>query len=76
MPIYKFIEYNSSYSNTTGSLWFYSKDEANNFDTDIMNTNAFKHFQCKTKVLGKTAVDAKKFNFRKCKNCSAIKRSK
>ena len=35
MPIYNLIEYNSSYSETTGSLWFYSKDEATNFNANI-----------------------------------------
>ena len=30
VPIYNFIEYTSSYSNTTSRLWFYSTDEANN----------------------------------------------
>ena len=32
IPMYKLIEYSSNYSETTGSLWFYSKDEA----TDLM----------------------------------------
>ena len=39
------IEYNSNYSETTGSLWFYSKDEAINFNVDITNTNNFKSFK-------------------------------
>ena len=33
------LEYNLNYSDTTGSLWFYSKDKANNFNNDIENTN-------------------------------------
>ena len=28
MPMYNLIEYTSNYSEKTGSLWFYSKDEA------------------------------------------------
>ena len=28
--MYNLIEYNSNYSETTGSLWFYLKDEATN----------------------------------------------
>ena len=32
MPMYNLIEYSSNYSETTGSLWLYSKDEATNFD--------------------------------------------
>ena len=35
MPLYNLLEYNPNYSNTTGSLWFYSKDEVTNFDADI-----------------------------------------
>ena len=33
------LEYNLNYSDTTVSLWFYSKDKANNFNNDIENTN-------------------------------------
>ena len=36
------IEYISNYSETTESLWFYSKYEATNFNTDIANNNKFK----------------------------------
>ena len=32
MPMHNLIEYSSNYSETTGSLWFYSKDEANSFN--------------------------------------------
>ena len=39
MPIYNLTEYSSNYSETKGSLWFYSKDEATNFDADIANNN-------------------------------------
>ena len=38
------IGYNSNYSQTTGSLWFYSKNEANDFNADIANTDNFKSF--------------------------------
>ena len=31
MPIYNLIEYSTNYSETTGSLWFYSNNEATNF---------------------------------------------
>ena len=34
MPIYNLIEYSLNYSKTTGELWFYSKDEATNFNVD------------------------------------------
>ena len=44
IPMYKLIEYNSNYLETTGSLWFYSKDEATDFNADIVNDNNFKCF--------------------------------
>ena len=46
MPMYNLIEYGSNYSETTTSLWFYSRDEANNFNNNIVNTNS-----CKAKIL-------------------------
>ena len=36
------MEYSANYCDTTGSSWFYSKDETDNFDADIRNTHAFK----------------------------------
>ena len=52
MPIYNLIEYSSNYSETTGSFWLYSKDEANNFNADIANYENFKSFKYKAKLLG------------------------
>ena len=51
------IEYSSNYSETTGSLWFCSKDEATNFNAGITNDNNFKSFKYKTKLLLNTEVD-------------------
>ena len=51
MPMYILIEYSSNYSETAGSLWFYSKDEAIGFNADIANTNNFKYLMYKTKLL-------------------------
>ena len=56
MPIYNLIEYSSNYSEKTGSLWFYSKDKAINFDNNIENTDKFKSFKYKAKLLGNTAA--------------------
>ena len=47
MPMYNFIEYSPNYSQTTGSLWFYSKDEATDFNNSIPNTDDFKSFKYK-----------------------------
>ena len=51
MSMYNLIEYNSNYSSTTGSLWFYSKDEATDSNADIANDNNFKSFKYKAKLL-------------------------
>ena len=56
MPMYNLIEYSSNYSETTGSLWFCSKNEATNFGADIANTDNFKSFKYKAKFLGNTVA--------------------
>ena len=56
MPIFNVIEYNSNYSEATGSLWFYSKDGATNFNNDIENTDDFTYFKYKAKFLGNTVA--------------------
>ena len=57
MLTYNLIEYSSSYSETTGRLWFYSKNEATNFNVDIANNNNLKSFEYKPKLLGKSEAD-------------------
>ena len=52
--MYKLVEYSSNYSETTGSLWFYSQDEATNFNADTANTDNFKSFKYKAKLLENT----------------------
>ena len=42
MQMYNLIEYSSNYSETTGSLWFYSKGEATKFNNDIATDVSFK----------------------------------
>ena len=39
------------------SLWFHSKDEATNFNTDIANNNNFKSFEYKAKLLENTEAE-------------------
>ena len=57
MPMYNVIEYSSNYSKTTGSLWFNWKDEATDFNNNIENTDDFKSFKNKAKLLGNTDDD-------------------
>ena len=54
MPMYNLTEYSPNYSETTASFWFYSKDEETNFNADIANTNNFKSFKYKAKLLENT----------------------
>ena len=44
-------EYSSNYSETTGSLRFYSKDKATSFNGDIANNNNFESFKYEGKLL-------------------------
>ena len=55
--MYKLIEYCPIYFNATGSLWFYSKDEAADVNADIATIDVFKSFKHKAKLLGNTQVD-------------------
>ena len=57
MPMYNFIEYSSSYYETTWSLYFHSKDKTTNFNANITNTDDFKSFKYKAKSLGNTEAD-------------------
>ena len=57
MPMYNLIKYSSNYSETKGSLSCYSKDEATDFNADIANTNNFKSFMYKVKLLENTEAD-------------------
>ena len=52
MLVYNLLEY--SYSDTAGSLWFYSKDEATTFIANITNTDVFKSFKYNAKLLEDT----------------------
>ena len=56
MPMYNLIEYSSNYSETIGSLWFYSNNEVNDFHNNIANTNYFKSFKYKANLLGNTVA--------------------
>ena len=57
MSMYNLLEYSSNYSETTRSLWFYSKNEVTAFDADIAIANILKFLKCKTKLLGNTKVE-------------------
>ena len=50
LPMYNLIEYSSNYSETRGSLWFYSNDEVTNFNANIVNDGNFKSFKYEAKL--------------------------
>ena len=54
MPMYNFIEFSDNYSDTSGSLWQFKKDEVpvNNADLTIDKSQSFKY---KAVLVGKTA---------------------
>ena len=54
MAMYNLIEYSDNYSDTSGSLWQFKRDEvpANNADLSIDNSKLFKY---KAALVGKTA---------------------
>ena len=54
MPMYNLIECSINNSEATGSLWFYSNDEAAKFNNDTENTNTFKSLKYKAKLLVNT----------------------
>ena len=49
--MYNLIEYSSNYFETTASLWFYSKDEAPNFNADIVNDDNSNSSRYKAELL-------------------------
>ena len=55
MPIHNLIEYSDNYSDTSGRLWQFKRDEVaadNNADLSIKNSKQFKY---KAVLVGKTA---------------------
>ena len=57
MPMYNPLEHSSNYSDITGSLWFYSKDEAVNFNANIADNDNFKSLKYKAELLQKPKAD-------------------
>ena len=54
MPMYNLIEYSDNYSDTSGSLWQFKKDDVpvNDANLTIDNSQSFKY---KSALVGKTA---------------------
>ena len=56
MAMYNLIEYSDNYSNTSGSLWQFKRDEAPNDNADLTIDNS-QSFRYKAALVGKTAND-------------------
>ena len=56
MLMYNLLECSSNFSDTTGSWWFCSKDQASIFNNNIANTNDSKSFKYKVKLLRNTVA--------------------
>ena len=61
MPMYNLTEYSDNYSDTSGSLWQFKRDDvpANNLDLTIDNCQSFKY---KAALLGKYLLGTKNHN--------------
>ena len=58
MPMYNLIEYSNNYSDTSGSLWQFKRNELNfnDINTALINNNA-PSFNCKASIIGNTVAD-------------------
>ena len=54
--MYNMLEFSSTYSDTTGSLWFYSKDEAIDFNKAFSNTDYFDFFKHTNRLVQATVA--------------------
>ena len=58
MPMYNLIEYSENYSDTSGSLWSFRRDDVvNNADVTDDNALSFKH---KANLIANTEADRTK----------------
>ena len=61
MPMYNLIEYSDNYSDTSGSLWQFKRDEVTDKDVDL-SIDSSQSFKYKAVLLGKTADAANNTN--------------
>ena len=54
MPVYNLTEYSDNYSDISGSLWQFKRDEVTDKDADLTINNS-QSFKYKAALLGKTA---------------------
>ena len=59
MPMYNLIEYSDNYSDTSGSLWQFKRDEIIN-NADVTNDNNAPSFKYKASIIGDTNDNGRK----------------
>ena len=59
MPLYNLIEYSDNYSDTSGSLWGFKRDDIDN-NTNVANDNDSPSFKYKASLIPNTEVDGTK----------------
>ena len=59
MPMYNLIEYSDNYSDTSGSLWDFKRDEIVD-NAYVTNDNNAPSFKCKANLIGNTETDGTK----------------
>ena len=59
MPMYNLIEYSDNYSDTSGSLWNFKRDEITN-NADVTNDNNAPSFKYKANLFGNTEDNGRK----------------
>ena len=61
MPMYNLIEYSDNYSDISGSLWQFKRDEIIN-NADVTNNNNAPSFRYKASIIGDTRDNGTKNN--------------
>ena len=59
MPMYNLIEYSDNYSDTSGSLWHFKRDEITN-NADVTNDDNALSFKHKASLIGDTGNNGRK----------------
>ena len=59
MPMYNLIEYSDNYSDTSGSLWNFKRDEIVN-NADMTNDDNAPSFKYKASLIGNTKTNGTK----------------
>ena len=60
MPMHNLIEYSDNYSDSSGSLWSFKRDEVTNNNADVTNDNNSPSFKYKASIIGNTEANGTK----------------